>query len=75
MKKLVVKVMVASAVATGGVLAVAAPAQAGYWSNGGVYSSYSNCDRVGNARVSSGRYQTYTCESQSPGYKLWGYIN
>jgi hypothetical protein len=74
MKKWIARAMVVSAI-TGGALAVAAPAQAGFWQGGGVYSTSSRCNQVGNARVSSGLYQTYYCEAQSPGWKLWGYIN
>ncbi|GIJ77432.1 hypothetical protein [Micromonospora phaseoli] len=60
----------------GGALAAAAgPAQAGQWVNGGVYQYQSTCRSVGDSRVASGTYETYYCQSQSPGWLLRGYVN
>ncbi|MGC4889602.1 hypothetical protein [Micromonospora sp. AKA38] len=67
--------ILAPALATAGMVAAfSAPAFAG-WVSGGVYATQSKCISVGQSRVSSGIYQTYVCESQSPGWLLRGFVN
>ncbi|MEU7574789.1 hypothetical protein [Micromonospora sp. NPDC049240] len=67
--------ILAPVLATAGMVAAfSGPAFAG-WVSGGVYATQSKCISVGQSRVSSGIYQTYVCESQSPGWLLRGFVN
>jgi hypothetical protein len=73
MKRWIARVAVPAVLAGGVIAVVAAPAQA-VWVSGGVYALHSTCDAVGAARLKSGMYDTYLCESQSPGWWLRGWV-
>ncbi|PTA45234.1 hypothetical protein [Micromonospora sp. RP3T] len=74
MRRWGVRILVPALATAGALTVLSGPAFAG-WVSGGVYTLQSKCISVGQSRVSSGIYQTYVCEPQSPGWLLRGFVN
>jgi hypothetical protein len=58
-----------------GLAVTAAPAQAGVWVDGGLYPKKSICQAVGDVRMASGQYATYTCTAEGSNWRLRGFMN